>query len=208
MKAKKAGIFVSFALAVFFLLPDVAGADSFYKYVDKSGNLNITDSLESVPQEYRASVKVIEFEDEQTQKIPQENKESSKGFIKIDPQKHTVLNPRELLKPVLKEERTKIIVIIVSIFLGAFILSFVINKLFKNVFVIILSRIALVIVVIVGLYFIYLSYLGKQISQFMPAGEDKAIYTPSDILKQTKEIAKQAQEAGKKRQDLLEELTR
>jgi hypothetical protein len=208
MKAMKVAVVVSFSLLVVFLLLNIAGADRFYKYVDKGGNLNVTDSLESVPQEYRASVKVIEFEDEQTQKIPQENKESSKGFIKIDPQKHTVLNPRELLKPVLKEERTKIIVIIVSIFLGAFIFSFVINKLFKNVFVIILSRIALVIVVIVGLYFIYLSYLGKQISQFMPAGEDKAIYTPSDILKQTKEIAKQAQEAGKKRQDLLEELTK
>ncbi len=66
----------------------------------------------------------------------------------------------------------------------------------------------LVIVVVAGLYFLYLSYLGKQISQFMPAGEDKALYTPSDILKQTKEITEQAKKAGKKRQDLLKELTK
>ena len=30
----------------------------------------------------------------------------------------------------------------------------------------------------------------------MPAGEDKALYTPSDILKQTKEITEQAKKAG------------
>jgi len=61
MKAMKVAVVVSFSLLVVFLLLNVAGADRFYKYVDKDGKLNITDSLESVPQEYRASVKVIEF---------------------------------------------------------------------------------------------------------------------------------------------------
>ena len=61
----------TFLLALFFIIPPtplrMAHAQAyFYKYVDKNGNIHFTDSLDSIPEEYRNQIK--EYREEETPK--------------------------------------------------------------------------------------------------------------------------------------------
>lgn len=201
----KTVISFSFSLFIFFTLLDVSWASArFYKYVDKEGNLSITDDIKNVPQEYRAGARIVEFQVEQTQKIPQKKPTPPVSSIKINPRNHSILNRAELLKPAFEKGITQIILIIALIFLGGFIISFVINKLFKSLLTRLLLKASLIIVLVGVIYVLYLSYLGQQLSHFAPIYKEKTIYTPSDILKQVKEITEKAQKSAKKKQELLE----
>ncbi len=55
------------ALSFLFVIgpvPDASG-QNFYKYVDKNGNIHFTDSLESIPAQYRDQMKVYKEEPKQ-----------------------------------------------------------------------------------------------------------------------------------------------
>ena len=50
-------------LLLFFIVPPISlrlayAQASFYKYVDKDGNIHFTDSLDSIPEEYRTQIKI------------------------------------------------------------------------------------------------------------------------------------------------------
>jgi len=198
-------ISLSFSLLLFFSLLNLSWATSrFYQYVDKEGNISITDNIKNVPQEYRNKVSIVEFQVEKTQKIPQEKPKTQVSSIKINPRNHSILNRSALLKPNLEKGITQIILILALIFLGGFIITFVINKLFKSLLTRLLLQVSLIIVIVGVIYAIYLSYLGQQLSHFSPIHKEKTIYTPSDILNQVKEITEKAQKSAEKRQELLE----
>ena len=201
-------ISLSFSLFIFFSLLNLSWAASrFYKYVDKEGNISITDDIKNVPQEYRDKVSIVEFQVEKTQKIPQEKPKPPVSSIKINPRNHSILNRSELLKPNLEKGITQIILILALIFLGGFIITFVINKLFKSLLTRLLLKASLIILIVGVIYAIYLSYLGQQLSHFSPIHKEKTIYTPSDILNQVKEITEKAQKSAEKRQELLETMS-
>lgn len=199
-------ISLSFALVIFFSLLNLSwGTDRFYKYVDKEGNLSITDDIKNVPHEFRNRVNIVEFQVEETQKIPQENLQVSS--LKINPRNYSILNRSELLKPNSEKGITQIILILALLLLGGFIITFVINKLCKSLLARLLLKVSLISVIVGVIYVIYLSYLGQQLSYFLPIQKEKIIYTPSDILNQVKEITEKAQESAEKRQELLETMS-
>jgi hypothetical protein len=51
-----------FSLALLAPLPLMQAQASFYKYVDRNGNIHFTDSLDSIPEEYRNQIKVYKEE--------------------------------------------------------------------------------------------------------------------------------------------------
>ena len=195
-------ISLSFSLIIFFSLLNFSWATArFYKYVDKEGNLSITDDIKNVPQEYRDKMSIVEFQVEETQKIPQTKPHVSS--LKINPRNHSILNRLELLKPNLEKGITQITLILALLLLGGVIITFVINKLFKSLLTRLLLQVSLIIVIVGVIYVIYLSYLGQQLSHFLPVDKEKTVYTPSDILNQVKEITEKAQASAEKRQKLL-----
>lgn len=72
-------VFAAFlALSFVFAFGTFSGAlgQSFYRYVDKDGNIHFTDSLESIPAQYRDQIKV--YKEEPRQVPPDSVKESPK----------------------------------------------------------------------------------------------------------------------------------
>lgn len=56
------------------LISGPAAGQSFFKYVDRNGNVHFTDRLESVPPEYRGQIKVYKEEKTEPAQPPQKDK--------------------------------------------------------------------------------------------------------------------------------------
>ena len=65
-------------------------ADTYYKYADKNGTVSFTDSILSIPEEYRKKAVRISDEDESTDKKPKENQieGNNEGGIVTDSKKN------------------------------------------------------------------------------------------------------------------------
>jgi len=106
--------FCTFLLLLFFIVPLISlrlayAQTSFYKYVDKDGNIHFTDSLDSIPEEYRTQMKI--YREQKTPKpalSEEERAAEEKGIqLKEAEEKKKGAEEKALQEKAAREEKDK-----------------------------------------------------------------------------------------------------
>ena len=104
----------TFLLALFFLaslapLRPAQAQASFYKYVDRNGNIHFTDSLDSIPEEYRNQIKVYKEEGKPEPALSEKERvtEGKGGQLKEAEEKKKEAEAKALREKAAREEKLK-----------------------------------------------------------------------------------------------------
>ncbi len=217
-----------FVVLLFLVGQHAARSETYYKYVDESGTVVITQTLLDVPLDQREKMEEVNFAIEGSAKKAAEQgmEHTSKMGALAEEQKavlkeminegnikavgeEAVRQGKDLFASFIEDQKTALIVYAVAGLAGFFMISKLMKRFVGGFVTKIVMKLAVVVVIFSGVYLLYLSWLSKSVLNFNPSGDSSEknrvhqITTPREILEQTQDVVDQFNNRAAKREALL-----